>query len=114
MFDAKAILSHYGLADPGQGWSESLKPGHPAFDHTAFHVVASSRHSLDAIRTAAIVEGFAPVSLGDDLEGEARRFGAAHAKIAREHLAAGRPVALISGGELTVTVTGDGARRSQL
>ena len=46
--------------------------------------------------------------LGADLEGEAREVAAEHAREARRHKAAGRRVALISGGELTVTIRGEG------
>jgi glycerate 2-kinase len=48
------------------------------------------------------------VLLGADLEGEAREVAAAHAALAREMAAAGRKAALISGGELTVTIRGEG------
>jgi hydroxypyruvate reductase len=46
--------------------------------------------------------------LGSDLEGEAREVAAEHARLAREAKQAGRRVALISGGELTVTIRGEG------
>ena len=42
--------------------------------------------------------------LGADLEGEAREVAAAHARMAKDALAAGRRVAIVSGGELTVTI----------
>ena len=44
------------------------------------------------------------VDLGDGLTGEARELARAHAALAREAKAAGRRVAIISGGELSVTV----------
>ena len=46
--------------------------------------------------------------LGDALEGEAAEIGAAHGRMAREALAADRPALFLSGGELTVTVRGNG------
>ena len=106
--DAKAILARYGVADPGAGWSESVKPGDPRLAGSAYCVIASARQSLEAIRSAAASEGFKPISLGDDLEGEARDLGARHAEIVRDYAERGGRSALISGGELTVTMTGDG------
>ncbi|MFD0934372.1 MOFRL family protein, partial [Methylobacterium trifolii] len=52
--------------------------------------------------------GYEPVMLGSDLEGEAREVAAEHAALALEMKAAGRKVALISGGEFTVTIRGEG------
>ena len=52
--------------------------------------------------------GYDVLDLGADLEGEAREVAADHAKLAREARALGRRMAIISGGELTVTVRGQG------
>ena len=46
--------------------------------------------------------------LGDRLQGEAREIAAEHARLACDHAAAGRRVAILSGGELTVTLKGSG------
>jgi len=46
--------------------------------------------------------------LGDGLQGEAREVAAEHARLARDHAAAGRRIAILSGGELTVTLKGGG------
>ena len=105
---AKAILARYGVEDPGAGWSESPGPGDLRLTGSGCRIIASARQSLDAVRRAAAAEGFEPVSLGDDLEGEARDLGARHAGIARDHAGRRGRFALISGGELTVTMTGDG------
>ncbi len=106
--NAKAILARYGVADPNSGWSESVKPDDPRLSGSAYRVIASARISLDAVRAAAERAGFEPVCLGDDLEGEARDLGARHAEIARDYARRGKRSALISGGELTVTMRGDG------
>ncbi len=106
--EAKAILARYGVSDPGAGWSESVRPGDPRLARSAYRVIASARQSLDAVRAAALREGLEPVSLGDDLEGEARELGARHAGIVRDYAGRGGRFALISGGELTVTLSGDG------
>jgi hydroxypyruvate reductase len=52
--------------------------------------------------------GFEPVFLGDRVEGEAREVAAAHARLAREIQSAGRRAVILSGGELTVTLRGQG------
>ena len=49
--------------------------------------------------------GLETIVLGDDLQGEARELGMAHAKLA---MSQSHPVLLISGGETTVTVAGTG------
>ncbi len=58
---------------------------------------------------AAADGGYEVVSLGPDVEGEARDVAAAHARLACELKAAGRRAAIVSGGELTVTIRGEGA-----
>lgn len=52
--------------------------------------------------------GYEVVALGADLEGEARDVAAAHAQIALKAHAEGKKLAVLSGGELTVTVRGNG------
>ena len=54
-------------------------------------------------------------NLGDQVTGEAREIAAAHAELARRALSAGRRLAIISGGELEVTVRNRSGRggRSQ-
>jgi glycerate 2-kinase len=108
MAEAKAILARHGVADPGAGWSESLKGGDPRLARSTYRVIASARMSLNAMRAAAERVGFEPVSLGDNLEGEARALGARHAAIARNYAERGGRFALISGGETTVTLRGGG------
>jgi glycerate 2-kinase len=48
------------------------------------------------------------VFLGERLEGEARTVAAAHARLARELQDEGRRAVILSGGELTVTISGKG------
>ena len=52
--------------------------------------------------------GYECISLGADVEGEAREVAAAHAKLARELRAKGKRAVILSGGELTVTIRGQG------
>ncbi|TFI57001.1 DUF4147 domain-containing protein [Sphingomonas parva] len=96
--DAVAILGRHGIAAPEVGWSESVK----AVDGT-YRIVAGGRTALEAAAAKARTLGYDPVTL--ECEGEAR-------DVARDHaariLSAAPGTALISGGELTVTVRGDG------
>ncbi|MFZ3359403.1 MAG: MOFRL family protein, partial [Xanthobacteraceae bacterium] len=52
--------------------------------------------------------GYDCIVLGDRLQGEAREVAAEHARLARELAAADRRMAILSGGELTVTLKGGG------
>jgi glycerate 2-kinase len=113
--DARAIVAKYGLKvedtirraldDPG---NESCKPGDPAFARAQFELIARPRASLDAAIRKARAAGYEIIDLGADLEGEARDVAADHAKLALQAREQGRRVAILSGGELTVTVRGNG------
>ncbi len=93
------------LRDPA---NETLKPGHPAFARTTYAIVATARDSLAAAARLAAASGYEPIVLGDRVTGEARDLGAEHAAMARDLANAGRRAAIISGGEATVTVVGEG------
>jgi hydroxypyruvate reductase len=94
------------LADPA---NETLKPGARELANTCYSLVAAPNASLAAAASLARGAGYDVEMLGDALEGEAREVGAAHAKLALVAKAKGRRVAFLSGGELTVTVRGNGA-----
>ncbi|ETR77445.1 hydroxypyruvate reductase [Afipia sp. P52-10] len=112
--DARAILQQFGitpddaiaraLQDPA---NESCKPDDPLFARTRFTLIARPRDSLDAAITVAKMAGFDVVDLGE-LEGEARDVAVQHAALARTAHAVRRRTAILSGGELTVTVRGQG------
>jgi hydroxypyruvate reductase len=95
------------LADPA---NETPKPDNPAFASAAYRIVATPARALEAAAQVAARAGYAVVNLGGDLTGEAREVAAAHARLAREAQAAGRKVAILSGGELEVTVRNAGGR----
>ena len=94
------------LIDPA---NETLKPGAPALANTVFEIIAAPTASLDAAATRARADGYKVSTLGDALEGEARDLGRAHAVLALAARQKGERAAILSGGELTVTVTGKGA-----
>ncbi len=100
------------LADPA---NETAKPGDPAFARSEYRIVATPARSLEAACQLARVQGYEVANLGDTVTGEARDVAREHARLAREAKTAGRKVAIISGGELEVTVRERGGRggRSQ-
>ena len=113
--DARAIIAKYQLEiDPAiaraldDAANESCKPGDAAFARASFELIARPASALEAAVASARNAGYDVLDLGADLEGEAREVAADHAKLAREARALGRRMAIISGGELTVTVRGQG------
>jgi glycerate 2-kinase len=114
--DARAVLARFNITpsdaiaaalnDPA---NETLKPGAAALAQADYTIVAAPKASLDAVAAEVATLGFKPVVLGDALEGEARDTGRAHARLALDAKQRGEKVAILSGGELTVTVTGTGA-----
>jgi hydroxypyruvate reductase len=113
--DARAIVARYRLdlppaveavlADPR---NESPKPGNAAFARSEYRLVARPADAFRAAAAAVEAAGYECVLLGDRLEGEAREVAAAHAREARWLAEAGRRTVLLSGGELTVTIRGNG------
>lgn len=75
-------------------------------------IVGSNQLALDAAAGAARGLGYRPLILSSFIEGETRDVAKVHAAIAKEVLSSGRPVkrpaCVISGGETTVTIKGDG------
>jgi hydroxypyruvate reductase len=112
MADARAILSRYGIVRPpsvaahlDRPESETPKPGDRRFAHVENRVIATAKSSLEAAAEAARRAGITPILLGDDIEGEAREVAAEQAKLA---VSRNTPCVLISGGETSVTVRGNG------
>ncbi|MBC8049031.1 MAG: glycerate kinase [Chitinophagales bacterium] len=113
--DARAVLVRYGLTPPPaiadalqNASNETPKPGDALFANTSFTVTASPRQAIDAAAARLRALGYEPILLGDNLEGEARAVATWHALVALEVAKSSRRAAILSGGELTVTVTGNG------
>jgi glycerate 2-kinase len=129
-----AVLEHLRAGVAGE-LQETPKPGDPAFAADELVILATAANALEAAAVCARAAGVTPLVLGDDLEGEARDLGGAHAALAiacarggetalvalREALARGAahladpvyfapqaPLVLLSGGETTVSVRGSG------
>ena len=92
--------------------AETPKPGDKAFARTENRVIATAHQSLAAAAKFFQANGVCAAILGDSVTGEAREVAKVYAALAREVKAHGEPwqppVALISGGECTVTVRGSG------
>ncbi len=113
--DASAVIEKYrlrpapsieaALLDPR---NETPKPGDPAFAAADFILAAAPKDALRAAADKAAEFGYEPVVLGDALEGEAHEVARDHAALALEMQRGGRRIAILSGGELTVTIKGGG------
>ncbi|MBN2254490.1 MAG: glycerate kinase [Deltaproteobacteria bacterium] len=91
---------------------ETPKPGDPLFDKAASVIIGSASLSLDAAAARARDLGYNTVILSSCIEGETRDVAKVHAAIGKEVLKSGnplqRPACVISGGETTVTIHGEG------
>jgi hydroxypyruvate reductase len=109
--DAPAVRAHLGAGAEGSV-PETPSPSDGAFEDVGYHVVASARTAVAGAVAEAERRGFEPLVLSTTVTGEARECGAFHAAVAREVATAGAPVdppaVLVSAGETTVRVTGDG------
>ncbi len=117
VIDAMETLSRYGLTPPpaiavwlADPAAETPKPGNPGFKSDRVAIIARAGDALDGAAAAARQAGFGVDCLGDAIEGEARTVAAEHAALA---LACASdpprlPLVLLSGGETTVTLSGNG------
>jgi hydroxypyruvate reductase len=113
--DARAIVARFrldlpaavikALGDPG---NETPKPGDRIFAGSDYRIVARPADALRAAQERAIAARYDCVVLGDRLQGEAREVAAEHARLARDLSSQDRRVVILSGGELTVTLRGQG------
>lgn len=115
MAQAREIVTRYGLDLPPAARalleddaSETPKPGDPAFAGSEFRIIARPADAIAAARAAAEAAGYSVHDLGADCEGEARDVAAAHAALALELKRACKRACILSGGELTVTLRGQG------
>ncbi|WP_099865328.1 glycerate kinase type-2 family protein [Pararhizobium haloflavum] len=119
--DARAIVERYRIDLPDhvrahldRPDAETPKPGDPVFERTSFHMASRPADMVEAVAAEARHRGFEVISLGADIEGEAREVGVEHARYARriaeERHAGAVPLLIVSGGETTVTLKGEGGR----
>ena len=123
--DCMDILARYALTDKvpepvrhllaggAKGMArETPKPGDPLFDNVHNQIVGSISDALAAAEQKASRLGYRPMILTSMLCGEAREAAKVLCAVAHEIQRSGRPIAppacLLSGGETTVTLRGDG------
>jgi hydroxypyruvate reductase len=111
MADARAVLEKYGITQTTP-FHETPKPGDAAFAKVQNIVVGSNAQAIDAAYAQARALGYKTMVLSTRIEGETREVAQVHAAVAKEILASGRPLkrpaCVLSGGETTVTLRGDG------
>ena len=123
--EARAILECYDLWDSSPAMvrariedgergrvPETLKDGDPAFTRVSTFIVGDNLTALRAAKHEAEKRGFEPIFLSSSDGGEARRTAAGYAAFLAELACSAsmlpRPLCLLAGGELTVTVKGRG------
>src|SRR5204863_1184716 len=119
--DAREILARYKVDPPpavkarlDKAADETPKPGDARFAKVQNKVIATAHRSLEAAARVFAAAGVQPVVLGDSVTGEAAEVAKVMAALVHEIRRHGAPwkppVALISGGECTVTIIGAGGR----
>ncbi len=113
--DAREVVRRHRLEVPGgviralnDPANETPKPGDRIFAGSDYRIVARPADALRAAEQLATAVGYECVMLGDRLQGEAREVAAEHARLALALGAERRRAAILSGGELTVTLRGHG------
>jgi glycerate 2-kinase len=121
--DAADVLQRFGVVPPASiaahltkglrgETGETPKPGDARLGRAANDVIATAHGSLAAAGDYFQAAGIPHMILGDSVTGESREVAKVYAALAREVRGFGQPcqppVALISGGETTVTLRGKG------
>src|SRR5690606_32670828 len=119
--DALAVLDRYGIDAPGSVLlhlragaageiPETPDVGHPVWERTSYSVVASLADALAGAEASLASIGYRVEVSDQRVTGEAREAGAAIARVALAAAGSERsePLALLWGGEATVTVRGSG------
>ncbi|MGZ8466062.1 MAG: glycerate kinase type-2 family protein [Candidatus Binatia bacterium] len=90
--------------------AETVKPNDPVFTRVHNLIIGSNRLATEAARSYAESLGYRATILSNAVQGESREVAKRHAATIKEALARPmpEPACLISGGETTVTVRGDG------
>jgi len=123
--DCIAILKKYNLTDKIPRFvmhhirdglkgsvAETPKPDDPIFEKSSAYIVGSLSHSIAAAKEQAKELGYNTMLLSSYVEGETKDVAKVHAAVIKEIVKSGNPVArpacIISGGETTVTIRGNG------
>ncbi|MCU0892844.1 MAG: glycerate kinase [Rhodospirillales bacterium] len=117
--DALAVIEKYALDVPAQvrahlegEAAETPKPGDGRLAASRIEMVATPQDALEAAAAVVREAGLRPLILGNAIEGEARDVALVHAAMAKQAMRYGQPVeppcVILSGGETTVTLRGNG------
>lgn len=121
--DALAVLDYYSLDTPptikqflyagkNHQLDETPKPGSSIFTHVKNKIIANAHQSLVASANYFQRHNMATLILGDTVTGESREIAKSYAALVKEIYLHPQllkaPIALLSGGETTVTIKGDG------
>ena len=116
--EARRVLKRYGIEPPEsvaehlEDAEETPKPGDDLFQTVTNVICGSGRHATEAAAEKARELGYEPLLLSTTITGDARGVASVYAAAIRETLESGDPVpppcAIVSGGEATVTVRGEG------
>jgi glycerate 2-kinase len=117
--DTRRVLERYRIFPPEtiaahlQDAEETPATDDPVFENVVNVICGGGRHAAEAAANKAEELGYARLLLTTTLTGDAIGAANMYAAIVREVLAGGNPVsppcAIVSGGEATVTVRGDGS-----
>jgi glycerate 2-kinase len=114
-YDMKGIPQaiHDHLAAGAEGKiPETPKAGDPIFEKVFNFIVGSNILALESAKRKSDHLGYRTLILSSMVEGETKEVARVHSAIAREIVKTGRPISppacIISGGETTVTIHGDG------
>jgi glycerate 2-kinase len=116
--ETRHVLKRYGIEPPEsivehlENTEETPKPGDALFEGVVNVVCGSGRHAAEVAAEKARELGYEPLILSTTVTGDARDIASFSAAVIQEVLESGKPVpppcALVSGGEATVTVRGEG------
>lgn len=116
--DARRVLERYGIEPPEsiaehlENAEETPKSGDAVFEGVVNVICGSGRHAAEAAAEKARELGYEPLLLSTTITGDARGIASVYAAVIREILESGNPApppcAVVSGGEATVTVRGNG------
>lgn len=112
---ARAVVAKYAIEVPAsvcRHLEEARNETPKSLPNAKAYLIASPQKSLMAAAAVARAAGYRTLILSDAIEGEARDVGIVHAGIALQAARFGQPVrppcAILSGGETTVTMRGNG------
>ncbi|MEE2694513.1 MAG: glycerate kinase [Pseudomonadota bacterium] len=118
--DANYVIEKYAIQLPtaakavlASGANETPKAGDPLLERASVRIIVTPQEALEAAAKVAREAGVTPIILSDSIEGESRDVAQVHAAIARQIAERGQPwvapCVLLSGGETTVTINGNGS-----